>query len=786
MSTSFEHRTNGAMPPLEELVARIRTNVPAELLEWPVWLLWELERLPGEKPKKVPLYATGERRNGTMDGPADREALVTFEEAAAALVRRQRASGLGIALGPLGDDVVLSGLDFDHCLNGSLDPRVEQIMGAAGSYAEKSVSGDGVHILGLGDIGTLKKDDRGIEIYSGKRFFVVTGERLNRAGLEELSAAALLARKLYGTGDVKPNGAAASAVKHREPCVFDNLPVEAIERELAHGTGPAGYADWLHETAALRTRLESLGIDSSARYDDWHAWSARSPGHKSCGMCSSVWNGWDRAKAPIEGAPADWSTPVNLLAEIAAPPLPTDALPAPIGEFASAYAAATGFDPALTLSAAVVAAAAALDDKFQIVADSATRRFQAPRLWVLAIGKSGAGKSPAQHEMLAPLWDLQHERVEAWTQAVAESPGDAEPPKPRLIVRDTTIEALSEALRSNPRGLLVANDEFEAWLGSLDRYRSGGPSADRAEWMRTFEGGPHTIERIKRGSVFIENWGVSILSATTPSVLAKLAKHLPEDGLMQRFLPIVARLRIEPSPVPELPEMRKRYVETIRRLFMARPGARNGCADMTPDARAFFRQFERDTQLLHEAFDNVPTLESHFAKYPTFLLRLALVFHAIDRVSVENQYGRDIAALPVERGSIEQAARLLRGVQRHALAIYLNGNGSDAYQVARALARFVLATGRVTMERRDMIQRVHEFRKAPEWLQAAALRLLEDFSWLRPAAGGYRKDVATRFDTNPALAQTFGALAEREREKRAVARGLIAESADARRAGLGS
>lgn len=171
------------------IVEKIRAHVPEQLRAAPVWLLHDA--------RKVPYYVQGARRHGVLDSPEDRALLVTFERAAAALRRSRQACGLGIALGRVDDETIICGIDLDHCIDehDMLDPRVVQIMGAACSYSERSPSGRGVHVLGLGPLETTKTP--GLEIYSGQRYFTVTGAALNRAGLADLTEAAVLARRLY-------------------------------------------------------------------------------------------------------------------------------------------------------------------------------------------------------------------------------------------------------------------------------------------------------------------------------------------------------------------------------------------------------------------------------------------------------------------------------------------------------------------------------------------------------------------------------------------------------------
>lgn len=179
----------------EELVARTRANVPAILRELPVWLLHDAS--------KTPIYADGSNRRGTLDSAEDRAKLVTFEEAAAALKRVDRANGIGIALGEVpGEELTIAGIDIDGCYSGEeLDPRAVEILGACASYAERSPSGNGLHVLGIGNIGTLKlertADRPGLELYSGGRYFTVTGARLNGAHLCDITEGAALARALF-------------------------------------------------------------------------------------------------------------------------------------------------------------------------------------------------------------------------------------------------------------------------------------------------------------------------------------------------------------------------------------------------------------------------------------------------------------------------------------------------------------------------------------------------------------------------------------------------------------
>jgi hypothetical protein len=86
------------------------------------------------------------------------------------------------------------------------------------------------------------------------------------------------------------------------------------------------------------------------------------------------------------------------------------------------------------------------------------------------------------------------------------------------------------------------------------------------------------------------------------------------------------------------------------------------------------------------------------------------------------------------------------------------------------------------LQRRDLLRGIRGYRAADEGVQAAALRIVVDYGWLRVAVGeGYSKQQPTRFTVNPGIAAKFDALAVKERARREVVRQQIAESVEQRR-----
>ena len=79
------------------------------------------------------------------------------------------------------NDNGIVGIDIDdgYDQEGLISPLASDIIGACGSYTEKSKSGRGFHILLKGDIPFKGKNNRnGVEIYKAARFFIMTGDVL--------------------------------------------------------------------------------------------------------------------------------------------------------------------------------------------------------------------------------------------------------------------------------------------------------------------------------------------------------------------------------------------------------------------------------------------------------------------------------------------------------------------------------------------------------------------------------------------------------------------------------
>lgn len=155
----------------QELVERIRANVPEELRERPQWVLFKIGN-----DRKIPLSVHGGYASCT-----DSSTWSTFDHAAAVFLRNTKVCrGFNLATGS-----GLGGLDLDGVVreDGTLpEPQIgkqlyKTLLNHLGSYCEYSPSGRGIRSFFLYHGAPLPNRKKGeIELYFEKHFLSCTGD----------------------------------------------------------------------------------------------------------------------------------------------------------------------------------------------------------------------------------------------------------------------------------------------------------------------------------------------------------------------------------------------------------------------------------------------------------------------------------------------------------------------------------------------------------------------------------------------------------------------------------
>ena len=142
-------------------------NVPEEMKQFPQWCIWRYEDRQGDKPTKVPYSA----RTGRLASVSDSGTWATFEEAKNAH-RLSGYDGIGFILSET-DPYTFIDLDDTKGDAAALE-RQMAIYQEFESYAERSPSGSGLHIIIKGAVPSGRKRNY-IEVYSSHRYMTMTG-----------------------------------------------------------------------------------------------------------------------------------------------------------------------------------------------------------------------------------------------------------------------------------------------------------------------------------------------------------------------------------------------------------------------------------------------------------------------------------------------------------------------------------------------------------------------------------------------------------------------------------
>ena len=159
------------------------SGIPPELTARAQWVAWRWERVPdkagGGKWTKVPINP----RTGAKASATDP---TTWGPLAEALAFADALGLAGVGFVVTVDDP-FTGIDLDDCRDpatGDVEPWAAAIVAAFDSYTEVTPTGTGLRIWIVGSVHGLLGDGkmgrrRGqVEVYSGKRYFTVTGHRL--------------------------------------------------------------------------------------------------------------------------------------------------------------------------------------------------------------------------------------------------------------------------------------------------------------------------------------------------------------------------------------------------------------------------------------------------------------------------------------------------------------------------------------------------------------------------------------------------------------------------------
>lgn len=463
--------------------------------------------------------------------------------------------------------------------------------------------------------------------------------------------------------------------------------------------------------------------------------------------------------------------PRDMLRNAAPPPYSIDDVPPSIGEVVSTWARSAGYDVSGALVSAVTTAASVIDDRYRLWVRPELDWSVSARQWSFLCGPPSAGKTPALNAMTKRLKAMHSELNFQWEMRNRDRNKDEKEPVPALYTNDANTSALSEMLRANERGVMMVTNEFASWVGAIDSGDRGDAMKNRGDWLQLRDGGAWQVNRIGRGSVYVPNWGVSVLAACTPDGLAKHMKQMPEDGLIQRFVPCILAKPTE-EPAGDSRGALSTWGQWLEWAYKVTTCQHTTYVNLCDEARAMFDEEDRSIKQLQKATEDfAPSYASHLGKHPGMLAEVALVFHVFS-APPGSQAPHNVLSAEV----MACAIRYMRKVRRHANTLYQSIlSASPAFELARALARSIVAAEvpMTTVARADMSAMCGEFRKVDDRLRREAVQLLEDADWLEANTRGTYGGWPREYQVHPQVYAMFAREGELWRARRAAVKEAI-------------
>ncbi len=338
-------------------------------------------------------------------------------------------------------------------------------------------------------------------------------------------------------------------------------------------------------------------------------------------------------------------------------------------------------------------------------------------LYLCLIGPSGAGKSPCTNSIFNSVFRadcLMHaewqearesyqleqtryqEALKQYRKNEIDDPGPApeKPKRKQVFVDDATVEALTDALSDNPRGVLWLRDELAGLILDLDKY-SGEKGSTKTRLMSAYDSGSWKVSRVNQGRTgYIQHACLSIFGGIQPGALVDaFCGKDAATGFLPRFL-FVRFEQAEPALWTDhiFSADRKAELDRITRYLMGLDFSLNGQPQyigVSQEAKQLYVEWHN--RLANEAWAGLGEDDSSvLSKLRDQCLRLCLIIHLLEAATGHHDELAAVNAATMSKAI--QLADWFREHQRHVWSL-IGHTGQKAVEAApleRRVAKTIL------------------------------------------------------------------------------------------------
>lgn len=232
----------------------------------------------------------------------------------------------------------------------------------------------------------------------------------------------------------------------------------------------------------------------------------------------------------------------------AANPFPLEVFPEPIQEIITATNKTLKYPIDFTAAGILFAASIAIGNTFQAQVKKGWTENAV--IYLALVGRSGTNKSHPLSFALAPIMEkddqnfYEYSKEKAFFDQLLNTQASQQQEKQRtkpilkkILVSDTTPEALANIHNFNKRGIGVYADELAGWFKSFNRYHKG---SEQEFWLSNWSGKPVIIDRKTSESIRISKPFISVCGTIQTSILDEMAKdNRSQNGFIDRILTVI-------------------------------------------------------------------------------------------------------------------------------------------------------------------------------------------------------------------------------------------------------
>ena len=319
---------------------------------------------------------------------------------------------------------------------------------------------------------------------------------------------------------------------------------------------------------------------------------------------------------------------------------------------------------------------------------------------------------------------------------------NAKPIERTYKTSNTTHEALSLLLQTNPKGITVERDELAPFITNMNREENAEARGFfNAAWDGTLG---FSFHRVSREKVRLERVCVALCGMMQPKLLDELiarmlAEPMQNDGFLQRF-----QLLVYPDSYPEWtpPEQQEAVnqnaLENSVKVFKQLDALEryDSSGNLEPRLLRFSSEAQAEFNAWHDALEccirpgggleTDTAFKSWYAKTKSLCVSLAAIFHLCNLTQTSSNWGDDLE--PISFEALGMALDWCDFLTQHARKIYaleLNPEHAAAHSIAR-----LIVEGKITHG-----QRMREAKRSSRSVRSSVidygLTTLEHLGWLK-------------------------------------------------------